>query len=124
MLALQAMVATMVAAILADRAAVLKLLVVQAAALKSPDAVHAMQLQAAALKSLATILAELPLAIPVADSASVTVVSWASCSATSMVAMTVLAMPAQPLAARRATERLLLLPLQRLLLLQQIRMPT
>ncbi|MFN7733411.1 MAG: hypothetical protein ACK5OB_16055 [Pirellula sp.] len=108
MLALQAMVATMVAAILADRAAELKPLVDQAAA----------------LKSLATILAELPLAIAAADSASVTVVFWASCSATSVVAMTVLAMPAQPLAARRATERLLLLPLLRLLLLQQILMPT
>ncbi|MFN6130017.1 MAG: hypothetical protein ACK6DC_22395 [Planctomycetota bacterium] len=122
MLALQAMVATMVAAILADRAAELKPLVDQAAALKSPLAIHAKQLQAAALKSLATILADR--AIAAADSASVTVVFWASCSATSVVAMTVLAMPAQPLAARRATERLLLLPLLRLLLLQQILMPT
>lgn len=75
MLALQAMAATMVAVILADQAAALKPLVHQAAALKSPDAVHAMQLQAAALKSHATILAELPLAIAVAELASVTVAS-------------------------------------------------
>lgn len=72
---MQIVAATMAAAILVLQAAVLNLLVevrlVLPAVLKSLLAVHAMQLQPAAPKSLATIHVQLLLAIAVAEARSV-----------------------------------------------------
>ncbi|MCU0707455.1 MAG: hypothetical protein MUF23_04100 [Pirellula sp.] len=114
MLAMLAAVARPHAAILAD----------QAAALKWLPAIHAVQHQAAALKSLLAILVQLLLAIADAALESVMAVCSASCSVTRAAAMSSLAMLAQPPVARPAMEALLLQQLQLQHLLQLlIRMP-